>query len=286
LELTEPYRLLFEELTKDSFCSWNVFDYFIKGIDIPKDQINVILRIDVDSGFHLCPLLATFLKEKEISGSFYFLTFPDRYYNIWNSNIPKKIYKDKFEVGLHTDHYYEELISGKNALEGIINDVKKLGNSIGNPIKGMTYHGHHAMNRFNTTNWEIYKNIPPKRLGLVYHDGINSPYTNPHSNKIWKPNITTPILSDYLGINGAWLYYPNFPLKILKKLTLGDSLHIIIHPLNAFNWWNHWDYSYGEHIPKKATFNEKLLALYKMKIPQLVQKIITRTLTYRGDKHG
>jgi hypothetical protein len=287
IELTQPYKLLFEELSKDFYCKWNVFGFFIKEINHPKNQINVILRIDVDSGFHLCPCLATLLKEKGImNASFYFLTFTNRYYNIWESNIPKIIHEKGFEVGLHSDHYYEELISGKNALSGITHDVKKLSNVIGSPIKGMVYHGHPAIDAFNTTNWEAYKNVPPKELGLKYHDGLNSPYTNPLSTKIWRPNTIKPILSDYIGVNGAWLYYPNYPLKILKKLTPGESIHIIIHPINAFKWWKNWDYSYGEVTPKKVTLNQKLLALYKMRTPKVLQYIINKYLPIRGDIHG
>jgi len=275
VELTKPYRLLLEELAKDTYCTWSVFDYFLKENIHPKDKINIILRIDVDFGLHLCPNFATLLKENGITNaSFYFLTFPSRYYNIWKSDIAKIIADRGFEVGLHTDHYYEQLISGKDAIEGIKEDVKRMNDLIGKSVYGMVYHGHKAINALGTTNWEIYKNTPPEELGLVYHDGVNSPYTKPGSDDFWRPNTDYPVLSDFVGVVGAWKYCPSHPLRILRKIKAGQSINVVIHPHNAFKWWINWDYSYGENMPKRATMTDKLINLYKIKVPCIGQRIM------------
>ena len=272
-KLTKPYELLFEELTRDIYHTWSVYDYFIRQSIRPKEKINVILRIDVDFGLHLCSKLASILKEKEINASFYFLTFPSRYYNIWRSDIPKIVSDMSFEVGLHTDHYYEQLISGRDATEGIKEDVKKLSKLVGKPIYGMVYHGHEAMKALGTLNWEIYKNTPPEELDLLYHDGLTSPYTKPGSNDFWEPNTDHPLLSDHMrGVVGAWRYCVSLPLRILRKVKVGESIHICIHPHNAFEWWENWDYSYGEEMPeKKDTLTDELINIYNVRLTRMIQ---------------
>lgn len=262
---------MFEELGRNIYQTWTVYDYFIKArtLYLEGKKINVILRIDVDIGLHLCPKLASILKENGINASFYFLTFPQRYYNIWESEIPKKIADMGFEVGLHTDHYYEQLVFGKDAIEGIKEDVEKLRKLVGKPFYGMVYHGHKAINALGTTNWEVYKRIPPEEFDLVYHDGLNSPYTKPESENFWRPSTTHPILSDfYRGVVGGWNYYPRYPIEVLRKMKSGESINICIHPHNAFKWWMNWDYSYNERIPERTTLLQKFIFLLKIKYPR------------------
>jgi hypothetical protein len=62
------------------------------------------------------------------------LTHPLRYYNIWCSAIPEKIHELKQEVGLHTNHYYEQLAFGTNGLTNLKNDIEELSKLIGEPI--------------------------------------------------------------------------------------------------------------------------------------------------------
>jgi len=221
------------------------------------------------------------LKEKDINASFYFLTFSSRYYDIWKSNIPKIVDDMGFEVGLHTDHYYEELISGKDAIEGIKWDVKRLSKLIGKSIQGMVYHGHKAIDALGKTNWEIYKNMPAEEFGLIYHDGLNSPYTKQGSDDFWRPNTDYPVLSDFMGVVGAWKYCPSYPVKILRKVKVGQSINVCIHPHNAFRWWENWNYSYGEKIPKKDTSVDELINLYKVRLAQLVRYLMDYSEAYR-----
>jgi hypothetical protein len=173
MERTKPYSVLFKELEKDRYQTHSVYEYFIEKKRF-KEKVNVVLRIDVDRGLHLCPKLASLLKEKGMNASFYFLTNPERYYNLWNNDIVKQVSDMGFEVGLHTDHYYEQLVFGNDALKGISEDVKRLSTLIGRPIKGMIYHGHNEINALNKKNWDIYKNLKPEVLGLEYHDGFTS----------------------------------------------------------------------------------------------------------------
>lgn len=279
MKLTKPYELLFSELQKGIYRTWTVYDYFIIGKNIDPDKKHVILRVDVDYGLHLCPALALSLKERKINASFYFLTFPNRYYDIWKSDIPRIISDMGFEVGLHTDHYYEQLISAKDAIEGIREDVEKLSKQIGKPIRGMVWHGHITTNLYGLNNWGIYKDIPPEKLGLTYHDGVDSPYTKPGSDSLWNPN-TTHFLSDFIGVVGGWNYYPAFPVKVLhKKVKTGDSINIGIHPHNAFNYWENWDYSYGERMPHRSHFLQEPLNYLR------VWKMISRAIVVQHLKN-
>jgi len=257
MKLTKPYQLLFRELEKNIYCTYNVYDYIIKEDMPPEDKKNVIMKVDVDLGLHLSLELAFILKEKNINASFYFLTFPNRYYNIWKSDIPKIISNMGFEVGLHTDHYYEQIISGKDAIEGIKEDVKRLSNLIGKPIHGMVYHGHKEIDALGRTNWEIYKYSKPEDLGLFYHDGYNTPYTN---------NRTDYSLSDFMSVAGAWRYSPHYPIKTLRRMKAGESILIEIHPHNAFEYWKNWDYSYDEKMPEReSSIIESLINFWKVK---------------------
>jgi len=273
--LIKPYRLLFKELENNRYQTYCVYDYFIEKKH-SQDKVNVILRIDVDRGLHLSLKLASFLKEKGMNASFYFLTNPERYYDIWNNDIVKQISDMGFEVGLHTNHYYEQLVSGKDALKGISEDVKKLSALIGKPIKGMVYHGHNEINALNKKNWDIYKNLKPEVLGLIYHDGYTSSYLKP-GHKDWIPN-TDHRISDYLGTPGGWSFFPSYPIKNLKKVKLGESVQIAMHPHNAFKWWKGWNDSFGEKKPSKKGIRESLKSWWIVRRNYQVYPLIKRIL--------
>ncbi len=260
----KPYKLLFKELERDKYVVKSVYEYFIEGKSA-SDKVNAILRIDVDSGLHLSLWLAYVLHYYGFNGSFYFLTFPERYYNIWKSDVPKVVSDLGFEVGLHTDHYYQQLIFGDDALEGIRRDIKRLSKLISKPIYGMVYHGHKSIDELRTTNWEVYKYVSPEELGLKYHDGVYSPYTKPNSHDFWQPN-TDHFLSDFLGVPGGWYYCAAYPIKVLRKAKPGESVHIVIHPLNVFSkWWIDWPDKYDEKMPESPTLSKHLYNFFKVR---------------------
>lgn len=280
VKLTKPYKLLFEELSKDIYHTWGVYDYFVNESMHPNDKrANVIMRIDVDFGLHLCPTLAIILKEKGINASFYFLTFPSRYYNIWKSDIPKIVSDMGFEVGLHSDHYYEQLMYGKDAIEGIKRDVKKISDLMGKPVYGMVYHGHKEINALGKTNWDVYKSSRPEDLGLIYHDGYLSPYTKSESD-VWRPNTDYPVLTDFMEVRGGWKYCPYYPIKTLRRVKRGESINICIHPHNAFEYWKNWDYSYNEKMPERDSLIESLINFWKIKYVLMIEYLMNYPRIY------
>lgn len=262
-KLTKAYRKLFDELSnKDKYNTYSVYDFYVNIKKADKKKRNVIIRIDVDEGFHLCLPLAKELKDRGINASFYFLTHPERYYNIWNSDIPKKIYNMGFEVGIHTDHYYEQLIYGIDGLDKLKKDILELKKLINGDVKGMVYHGHPAMINLGTVNWELTKNIESHELGLEYHDGLKSCYIEPNSLK-WKPKCDDRI-SDYMGFpySWGWNYYPSYPKNRLLAQEKGKVFHIAFHTKSCFRWWKHWTFKYGEKMIPKDT----LLDFWKKRI--------------------
>ncbi|MDA2935698.1 hypothetical protein MYX06_00555 [Patescibacteria group bacterium AH-259-L05] len=223
--IAKPYKLLFEELSKEKYQTYSVYEYFIKRNAQPKkNKVNVIVRIDVDEELDLCSKLSTHLKQKNIHGSFYFLTHPERYYNTWNSPIPKLVSSRGFEVGLHTDHYYEELALGENALKNIKKDVRRLSALIGKDIKGMVYHGHPAMDALGKINGDIYKDVPPKELGLLYHDFTIG--MGPQQDK----RFNYYHILDHLVVADGWRYFPSYPVRKLRRIKQGETAIIFMHP--------------------------------------------------------
>lgn len=276
MQLKRPYKSLFEELKKSKYQTWSVYDFFIKGKNHPKDKINAILRIDVDRGLDLSLKLAEILRGYGINATFYFLTFPDRYYNIWESDVPKRISEMGFEVGLHSDHYYEQLVFGKDAIKEIKNDAERLSKLISKPVYGMTWHGQYEIDALGKVNWDIYKGIDPRDLGLTYHDGYSSVYLKPESSG-WMPN-TDYRFSDYLNVRCGWIYYPRYPLRNLEKLKPGESVHITIHPMNVFAWENKWKNPYDENLPKLPTKTEYLRNFIKVRVNYQFKPMLKNTL--------
>ena len=85
--------------------------------------------------------MAHMLCKRGIRASIYYLTQPNLHYDIWRTTVPAQTADMGFKVGLHTDHYYEELIGGRRALEGIRSDLRRLCQLIGQPVHGMVWHG-------------------------------------------------------------------------------------------------------------------------------------------------
>ena len=142
-KLSSAYERLFKELSNPELYECRtVYEHYVlhKGV-ANQDKITVILRIDVDNGFHLAVPLVKYLNRYNLKASHYFLTHPQRYYDIWHSDIPKQVHSLGHEVGLHSDHLYEQLEFGKNGLSELKQDIKQLSKLVGEPIKGMVFHG-------------------------------------------------------------------------------------------------------------------------------------------------
>ena len=246
--LNDAYRAFLDLLSDGGrFRTFTVHDFYArrKG-EADPEKVNVVLRADVDDGLHLATPLAEEMSRRGLRGSFYFLTNPDRHYRLWGSGIPRAVRELGHEVGLHSDHYYEQIALGADGLRNLTHDVLKLSDEAGEKIRGVVYHGHPDIDRMGALNWDLYGELPPDELGLSYHDGPASCYTAPGYD-VWVPRCDCN-LSDFMGIPGpgGWTYLTSWPLRALEGLKPGDVCHVTVHPKNAFRYWIDWDRAYGE----------------------------------------
>ena len=283
--LTSAYQNLFSELSNDGrYRTYSVAEFYCnqnKQRDL--DRVNVIVRIDVDYGFHLSIPLAEALCAYGIHSTHYFLTHPTRYYQLWNSGIPRKVYELGHEVGLHSDHYYEQLVYGVDGLKQLRADISHLSQEIGTNIRGMVYHGHLKIDELRTTNWELTKDLVSSDLGLDYHDGLKSCYIKPNSRS-WQPDCDLRI-TDYMGFpkSWGWNYYPNYPLRLLRQAQPGQIVHLSFHTHNAFRYWANWENTYKEepiHRDNLATFWYKALSI-RFKFGLLKSRTLKNIIFYR-----
>lgn len=255
--LNPVYKRVFDCLADaDRYCTWTVKEFYVDRAGRPApDRVNVVVRIDVDSGLHLEPMLAEALADRGIHASHYFLPHPDSYYQLWGSGVPRQVaHMPGQEIGLHSDHHYQQLAGGPEALQQIRADVRKLAEEADAPIHGMVYHGHPAINAMNRSNSDAYRNVAPDALGLTYHDGADSCYTTPTHTGRWQPPCDRRY-SDFCGIanSDGWVYQPRRPLKVLAGMKRGEVLHLSLHTRNAFRYWEDWPTDYGEEPVKRQS---------------------------------
>lgn len=266
--LSKAYRRVFDELAGSGYRTWNVHGFYVENGGTPDpDRVNVVLRIDVDSGLHLEPALARALAHRGIAASHFFLTRPERYYAIWGSDVPRAVaHEERQEVGLHTDHYFEELTMERPALPAIREDVAKLAAEAGVPIRGMVYHGHRGMNELKLNNNGAYFDVPAAELGLAYHDGREGPYTRLDRKGKWQPPADLRF-SDYFGIPDSfgWVYWPARPVKVLRSMKPGEILHLSFHTANAFEYWNGWTTEFGEEPIARETTSTVLRKAWRVR---------------------
>ena len=258
--LTKAYDNLFRTLADQTrFRSYSVAEFYCDRRGKPDpEKINIVLRIDVDYGFHLVVPLAQSLKAYGLKASFYFLTNPERYYRIWGSGIPKQVAALGFEVGLHSDHYYEQLSLGIDGLAKFKADAEQLSQEAGCRVRGSVYHGHPDMNAMGKSNWDLTKEIDSQTLGLDYHDGLKSCYIAPGA-KTWRPKCDHRI-SDFLGFPNSWgwNYYPAYPVIQLRQAKPGQVVHIAFHSNSPHRYWHYPNASFGE----KPLSRESALSFY------------------------
>ncbi len=225
--------------------------YLDHGARPDPGRVTVVLRVDVDCGLHLVPALAEALHARGLRGSIYFLTHPERHYRLWDSGIPARAAALGLEVGLHSDHLYEQLTDGVDGLARLREDVARLAHEAGAPVRGMTFHGHPEIEALGRTNWELTRDVPPAALGLEYHDGRGGPYHDPARGSWWPPCDLA--LSDYMGWPRAsgWAYWPGWPLRVLGRARPGQTVHLTLHVKNAFDFRRGWDTGWGETCPPR-----------------------------------
>ncbi|MDP8247259.1 MAG: methyltransferase domain-containing protein [Candidatus Tritonobacter lacicola] len=264
--LNDAYRNFFRHLSdRDRYRVHTVHGFYVLKKGAPdRDRVNVVLRVDVDSCLHLTVPLAEEMKKLGLQASFYFLTNPGRHYRLWGSGVPGRVRELGHEVGLHTDHYYEQAAFGKDGLGELKGDIRKLSEEAGEEIKGMVYHGHVEIDRMGALNWDLYKDLSPAELGLAYHDGPDGPYATP-GYPVWVPRCDCN-LSDFMGIpdSQGWTYLPSWPVENLERLKPGDVCHVTIHTMKAFDYWVDWDGGFGERPMKRE--NTAVFILKKARI--------------------
>lgn len=293
--LTRAYRKLLDELGNNYYAVRTVFDHYVTHGGVANaDKPTVVVRIDVDSGFHLSWPLALALNSRGLTASHFFLPHPNRYYDLWVSDIPRRISGLGQEVGIHSDHYYEQLTEGADGLANLKRDIARLNDLIGGTVHGMVAHGHPAMNELGRLNWELTRDVDSSELGLSYHDGLRSCYIQSGSDS-WKPSCDARI-SDYLGLPNSWgwNYVAGYPVEQLRKLASpGKTFHLAFHTLNAFEYWRQpWPRQYAERpVPKEpwTAFQRKRLFILRnlagtyvvQKIPPAIRQLVKRVASRR-----
>lgn len=278
-KLLKRYDRIFREIAKERYQTFTVYDYFIAGKSPSKDKVSVILRFDIDYNIYFAYLAALYLKEKNITASFYFLPSTEQY-NIWENKLIKEISQLGFEVGLHSDHYSRQIHLGIDGIAAIKEEVSRFSSIIGKPPEGMVYH----VGVDGIENWHLYKYLEPESLGLKYHDGFTSNYHNTQFNHFY--SNTDYLMSDYYIFSNGWRLRPYMVRSKLKKAKEGESAHIAIHPTFMFKWWKLWRDEYGKRRPPKkwliALIGKMLRKVGFIGIANILLQLLVRILQEAG----
>lgn len=281
--LTKAYGRVFDEIAdKGRYRTWTVAGFY-KDNEGKADptKVNVVVRIDVDNGLHFSVPLAHELSRRGIQASHFFLTFPEKYYQIWGSGVPAEVAALGQEVGIHTDHYYAQLTGKGDGLECLRNDIRKLSAEAEVKVRGMVFHGHKDIDALGVRNWDLTKNINPVDLGLEYHDGYQSCYLRPGS-ETWKPKCDIQI-TDYLGFSESWgwNYDSSIPMRALRRARPGQIVHLSFHTQNAFEYWKHWTHDYHEAMLSPDTRGSFLKKAALIRIRPYVRKLRSKVVKRR-----
>lgn len=282
--LTPTYKQFFDELQSPRYRVFGVAEFFCDRDALPDpNHVNVILRIDVDNGLHLALPLARTLATLGLTASHFFLTHPDRYYRVWSSGVPRAVAELDQEVGVHSDHLFGKEVLGERGLPSLVEDIERLSQETDRRVRGVVYHGHPEMNRIvGRFNRELYADVQPKDLGIDYHEGPCSPYTHPGSLPYWEPRNCSHTLSDYMGFANSWgwNYFPSYPLRVLRRCRRGEAIHVVIHTLNAFEYWKGWTDEFGESMPARDYRMEFFRKAIVLRFRYLQQRFPRRTYWY------
>ena len=250
----ENLKSLLGFLDKQTNKPLTVFEHFVLNKDNLDNKLSI--RVDVDNGLVCAERLAYEFNKRDIRASFYFLTLTAPY-NIFNDCI-KNIHAMGHEVGLHTDHLYLNKQFGIDSLLLLKNDINILSTLIGEPIKGMCFHGNGKFEPYH--NWTLYREMLPESLELKYHDGYTSSYCKQSSKYTWFPPVINYLSDDPNG----WLDSIDELKSFFSKVEQGQSSHLIIHPQYFFNP-NSWLFSpyHEQSIPLPKIKKNKMVKLNK-----------------------
>lgn len=229
---------LLNELKQFSGKTYTVHEHFVLNRSNPENKLSI--RVDVDNGLVYAEELAKEFHKLDIKASFYFLTLTAPY-SIFNDAV-KNIHSLGHEVGLHTDHLFLNRKFGLDSIKLLKDDVKLLSELIGEPIKGMCFHGNGQFDSFH--NWKLYRDLSPQEFNLQYHDGYTSSYCSQTSSTFWLPPVENCLSDDPYG----WLDSTEELKKFFKKAKEGASSHLMIHPQYFFDQRTFGKNPYNEYL--------------------------------------
>lgn len=253
--LAPAYERVFAELALSRYRVHAVADFVVDGGGrADPDVVNVVLRVDVDpGGLQFAAPLARHLRGLELDASLYFLTETARHYDVWDSGVPAAVAGAGMEVGVHSDHLYTQVQGGGDGLARLREDIQGMGRIAGQRVRGVVGHGHPGIDAMGRASRDLYDAVPPQDLGVDYHDGGCGGYVRETMDGPVPPCDVW--LIDYLGPGGGgWTVWPGLPLRRLRRARRGEVVHMVVHPLNAYQWWRGWDGRYGEVPPRRPGY--------------------------------
>lgn len=218
-ELMRPFRVLYETLAGDGrYAVRPVVEHFARE-ERDAGKVNVCIRHDVDIALDFVPALAAYEAALGLRATYYFLT-DTAPYRVWESDIPRRVAELGHEVGVHSDHHYEQLALGRDGLARLREDVERMSEHAGTEVLGIAWHGGKHIAAYEANNYDLYKDVEPADLGLEYHDRVF--YTE--GTRTWRSDT---ILSD--GENSL-RFVPGKPRAVLEGASVGQDLLVVTHP--------------------------------------------------------
>ncbi|MFK7959774.1 MAG: hypothetical protein AB8G96_04545 [Phycisphaerales bacterium] len=195
-----------------------VVEHFARN-ERDAQAVNVCIRHDVDIALEFAAELAEYEAAIGIRSTYYFLT-DTAPYRIWESDIPRRVAALGHEVGVHSDHHYEQLALERDGIARLHEDVVRMAEHAGVPVHGIAWHGGKHIAAYKANNYDLYKDHAAADLGLEYHDSV---FYQPDTRK-WRCDH---ILSD--GENSL-RFVPGKPRAVLGAAARGEDVLVVAHP--------------------------------------------------------
>ena len=218
-DLLRPFRVLYQTLAGDArYRVRPVVEHFAREERDPG-AVNVCIRHDVDIALDFVPALAEYEAALGLRATYYFLT-DTAPYRLWESDIPRRVAALGHEVGVHSDHHYEQLALGRDGLARLREDVVRLAEHAECPVHGVAWHGGKHVAAYEANNYDLYREQDPAALGLAYHDAV---FYQPGTRR-WR--------SDHLLSDGenSLRFVPGKPRRMLESAGVGEDLLVVTHP--------------------------------------------------------
>ena len=213
------YTLIHAE---DRYVTQTVYEqYALARRDASK--VNIAIRHDVDIAFDRVLPLAEYEHGLGVRASYYFLT-DTAPYDLWHSDVPRRLIALGHEVGLHSDHRYEELALGRDGLARLREDVERLSELCGERIHGVVWHGGKHLRPLGAHNYDLYETLEASDLGLEYHDAV----LYQEGTRKW---CCKQLLTD--GENNL-RFVPGKMKHQLEAASAGDDVLFVGHPVMMF----------------------------------------------------